>query len=668
MKPFQRICFFLCLLGGLQVKAQGPPMNLGNRAFGNNSGGARGKSDSLQKRDLLADSITLYFRYFDSTRNRSLDSSVNDFTRRLPLPYTFQNLGNLGSAARSLVYQPLMKPGFDAGFHAFDVYGFSEANTRFYQTTRPYTELGYMIGTKAEQMVDLVHTQNRTPNFNVGLEYRFINAPGYLKNSNASQSSLRITTQFRSRNKRYGFFLVYFSNKSGVSENGGVINRKRLDSLSLNDPFELETRLGLSGAVNRNPFNTTVTTGNLYRKNQFLFRHQYDFGQRDSLVTDSNVVRLFYPRFRIEHTLRYGTEDYRFLDLNTDTVRYQLFFNYPIQTGTVLEFRDRWRNLQNEFSLISFPQKNNQSQFFKTGVSLQQVWGTIDTNTAIRLNNVFGTVEYRNRTRNQVWDIEAKADLFLSGFHAGDYAVWASLGRSLGKKSGWLRLGMHQVNRSAAMLFRPESDFPLRNPGNYNKENNTKLFVRYELPQRDLVMGAELHLTANYLYLDSFFVAQQESKLFQVLQVYVSKKFKLAKHWNWYTEVHFQQAAGNPPLQLPLLLTRNRIAFEGNFFTNLNLSTGLEFRYMSGFQPDNYSPFLGRYFYQQQNRIANRPDLHAFLHFRIKSFSAFVRAENLQTLGVTQNGFGFNTPNFPAYDYPAPTLWTRVGIFWRFVN
>ncbi|MFX4887713.1 putative porin, partial [Acinetobacter baumannii] len=84
---------------------------------------------------------------------------------------------------------------------------------------------------------------------------------------------------------------------------------------------------------------------------------------------------------------------------------------------------------------------------------------------------------------------------------------------------------------------------------------------------------------SNYMYFDSFFTAKQEATLFNVLHIGLEKKIKLAKYWNWYTEVHFQQTTGNPPINIPALLTRNRIAFEGNFYTNLFISTGLELRY-----------------------------------------------------------------------------------------
>ena len=76
-----------------------------------------GKNDSLQTRNSLADSITIFYKHFDSTKLRTLDSSINDFSRYFPLPYSTRTLGNLGTATQSLLFNPYMKAGFNAGFH-----------------------------------------------------------------------------------------------------------------------------------------------------------------------------------------------------------------------------------------------------------------------------------------------------------------------------------------------------------------------------------------------------------------------------------------------------------------------------------------------------------------------------------------------------------------------
>ena len=107
------------------------------------SGGAN--TDSLKRRDKNEDSITIRFRYLDSTRNYMLDSSIADLTRRFPIPATNIFLGNTGSASRSILFSPNLQAGWDPGFHSFDIYKWTLDKARFFNTTRPYSELNYML-------------------------------------------------------------------------------------------------------------------------------------------------------------------------------------------------------------------------------------------------------------------------------------------------------------------------------------------------------------------------------------------------------------------------------------------------------------------------------------------------------------------------------------------
>lgn len=625
-------------------------------------------NDSLQRRDNNADSITIFYKFFDSSRIRKLDSSINDFTTRFPLPYYYHTLGNYSTASQSFLFSPLMKPGFDAGFHQYDIYAFTVEGTKLFQTTRPYTELSYVLGSKAEQLVSITHTQNRKSNLNFSIEYRFNNAPGNLKNQNASQNNFRFTTHYQTLNKKYESFLIFIANKSASSENGGLQDIHKLDSLALNDPYELETRLGKAGAAGRNPFNTTVNTGNIYKNSTLLYRHHYDLGTRDSLVTDSVTYQLFYPRLRIEHTFRFEHSSYQFLDNNTDSLRYLTYFNYTTRDQLPLSFKDAWNVMRNELSVISFPEKNNLGQFLKAGIEVQNINGTFNDSVAkTSMYNLVALGEYRNRTRNQVWDVEATGQLYLNGFNAGDYEAYISMKRKLGNKLGYLNLGFQNVNRSPSYILNPLSSFPIKQRDTYGKENIIRFFAVYENPRNGWRLGGEYYAVNNYMYFDSFFSAKQEASLFNVLHLSAEKKFRLSRYWNWYTEIHVQQTTGQPPVNVPFLLTRNRIAFEGNFATNLFLSTGLELRYNTSYKADDYSPFLGQYFVQQTNTISNRPDITAFVHFRIKSFKGFLRVENLNTLNL-KKGFAFDHFNFVAPNNPGTGLWMRFGLWWSFVN
>src|ERR1700743_42326 len=112
----------VALLSGTSALAQNP---LGR--FGSMGGGGGGKGDSLQHRK--EDTITINFRYLDSSRLQKLDSSIFDLGRKIPRPSNWINLGNFGSAARDLVFTPRMQSGWDPGWHAYDLYLFTPEGT-----------------------------------------------------------------------------------------------------------------------------------------------------------------------------------------------------------------------------------------------------------------------------------------------------------------------------------------------------------------------------------------------------------------------------------------------------------------------------------------------------------------------------------------------------------
>jgi len=652
---------------GLQTDGVVTPQNNNfNRGVLNNRSG----DTSFKRRDLSQDSINIYFSTFSNNKTQILDTSISDFYARFPLSYTFNHLGNLGTAAHSLLFNPWLQAGFNPGFHQYDAYNYQLENTRLYQTTKPYTELNYLLGSSAEQIINVLHTQNKKDNINYSLEYRFINSPGILKNQNASINNTRLAFQYKSPNKQYNLTTVYISNKNASSENGGTVNAKQLDSLSLNSPFELPVRLGLGGVIRRDLFNTAVNTGNIYKQNEFVVRQEFDFGQKDSILVDSNQLKIFYPKFRLQHILNIKKQDYLFQDIYADSANYANYFNYtinsnPNSTYDTVKFKDSWNIFKNELSILSFPDKKNTSQFIKASATFENIKGSFNDSTSDNFNNIFLGGEYRNRTRNRVWDIEANAQLYIAGLNAGDYSTYATIEKSLGKKTGSLLLGFQNINKSPAFLYNNGSSFFINNRTNFNKENITKIWANYYNKDGNFKLSGSYYLLSNYLYFNNFFSVQQEAKLFNLIHVAFEKKFRLSKRLNLYSEFHFQQATANAPINIPTFFTKQRIAFEGNFYTNLFLSTGLEFRYFSNYKPSGYSPFNGQFFFQDSYSLNNRPDINFYFNFRIKTFKIYFRAENLNTLIPPS---GFKQYNFSTEQYPMQTVWMRLGIFWSFIN
>jgi len=643
--------------------------------------GAGGKDTiGFVHRDDRKDSISITYKYIDSVRSIQMDSTLNDFDRYFSLPSGYQAMGNNGAAAYPFIYKPFAKPGWDAGFHAFDVYRFTLEETKFYKTNRPYTQLSYQLASGKEQMIKVFHTQNPRPNWNFGFDYRLIAAPGFFVSQNTNHKGYRIFSTYQGKRKRYAGYFVVLGNTLKASENGGIKFDSSLSNPDLKKRFSVDVNLSNESPSESNPFNTTVNTGNIYKDFTFFLRQSYDIGKKDSVaINDSTTEYLFFPKLRLQHSFTYSTYRYNFLDnidpavipnfalaSFSDSIYFQHFYDTTItaKSGTILEAKEKWTVIRNDVSLLQFPDTKNSAQFLLLGATLENIRGELKNGT----RNLYNTIlhaEYRNKTRNKQWDVLAKGEFYLNGFNHGDYSAYATISRYFNKKFGAVRLFFNNVNRSPSFIYNDASSFNFGNSSLTKKEN----IISFGAETNNSVfnLGFKNHIITNLAYFTDYYHTAQSSKVINLLQVSASKKIRLAKRIFWYAEATVQQTDGSAPVKVPLVFTRNRIAFEGTFYKNLNLSTGIEVRYYTPYEAYNYSPVMGQFVPQDTFKLKNLPDISAFFHFRIKAFTAFIRADNLNTVSLA-NGFGFTNNNYAAAHVPTPGFIFRFGIQWGFVN
>lgn len=648
----------------ITVKAQDPVLLPVNRA-GNKGMKSTNDSTGFQQRDDLKDSITIYYHYLDSTRRDYIDSSINNFDTYFSLPTSWQNLGNNGAAAFPLIFSPNLNAGFDEGLHAYDIYRFKLEDTKLYRTTRPFSMLGYQLAKGKEQMLQAGHTQNPKPNINFGFDYRLISSPGLFVSQNTNHNNFRLFGTYQGKRKRYNGTLVMLGNTIRASQNGGIQNDSFLNDPNRKDRFSVPVNLGNNNAYQNNPFVTTVSTGITFKDFTFFLRQSYDLGKRDSFaINDSTTEYLFYPKLRLQHTLKLISNRYLYSDVLADSAIYKNWYNIDLASATdTFSIYERWYTISNDFSLIQFPDTKNSAQFFLAGVTFENIKSNVPGLS--NFTNLFVHGEYRNKTRNKLWDVLINGEFYVTGFNSGDYKANAKLNRYLNKKLGNISLFFTNVNRTPSFVFDKRSVFNLNGETISKKEN----IISFGATSNNYFasLGFRNHLLTNYAYFDGYYTTQQSGKPINVLQLWAFKKVKLYKRINLYTDITFQQTGINAPIHIPLIYTRNRIAYEGNFYKNLNLSTGFDIRYFTPYKMNNYSPVTGQFTFQDTTTISNRPDVALFLDFRIKTFTAYIRLENLNTVSFA-DGFGFTHNNFSAPHYPTPGMLLRFGIKWWFVN
>ena len=642
----------------------------GNRNIGQSPNSNIGRKDTIGfvQRDDSKDSISVIFRYLDSTNRQTLDSSINDFDAYYSVPSSYQYLGNNGAAAYSLIFKPLHKAGFDAGFHAFDIYRFTPENTKFYKTRKAFSFLGYQLASGTEQMIQASHTQNPRPNINFGFDYKLISAPGLFVTQNNTNNAIRFFSSYQGKRKRYNGAVIFVANTVKAAQNGGIVNDELLLNPNNKERFSIPVNLGDAQLFSPNPFQTKVNTGNIYKEGTFFLRQSFDVGKKDSVaINDSTTEYLFYPKLRLQHTFSYSSSNYLFNDFNADSAVYKNWYNINLQGNAIkdtLIFRDKWNVISNDFSILQFPDTKNPSQFLLAGITLQNIQGNFTTGSA-KFYNAMVHGEYRNRTRNKLWDLLLQGSLYATGFNSGDYNAFANVSRYLSKKLGSINLFFINTNRTPSFIFDNRSSYNLSASANFKKENIISFGGKLYNPFVNLSFSN--HLITNYSYFSNYYQKAQYNKPINIVQIAASKKIKLRRNIYWYADATVQQTDAAAPIKVPLIFSRNRFAYEGKLFKNLVLSTGIELRYFTPYKAYNFSPVIAQFIPQDSVIIYNKPDIAAFLHFRIKGFTGYLRAENLNTLSF-KNGFGFADNNFAAPHYPSQGQAIRFGIRWWFVN
>jgi Putative porin len=246
------------------------------------------------------------------------------------------------------------------------------------------------------------------------------------------------------------------------------------------------------------------------------------------------------------------------------------------------------------------------------------------------------------------------------------------LRRLISRQLGYFQAGFENSNRTPGFTFDRASSFNIDTSAQHRsllKENTTHLFASLDQPEHRLSLSASYYLLSNYAYVTNYYQEKQQGALFNVLQITLRKEFTIYRHWKWRTITTLQQTAGSSPVHVPLLVSNNQVGYDGNFgFRNLNISFGTEVRFISAYKADGYSPVTDQFYTQGATLSQKLPDINLYLHFRIRGFTAYIQAENLNAIALKPNGFGFYNNNFVAPGYPEPGMIIRVGIFWAFID
>jgi len=670
-----------------------PPGRYPNQQQGYGSDTARNRRalssdemiDTLRKREQNSrDSVIFTSKFIKVTD----ENSLKDSTQLFPIDTTFTNFENysrlfqprspkisLGSteglAARSLLFEPSKIIGFDAGLHALDTWLLKPQDIQYYNARVPYTVLKLVTAGRAEQVLNVLHTQNIQPNWNMGFNLGFVGsrnfyASNHVLGQNVSNINAALFNWYESKNKRYNLLANVILNNLKSPETGSILN----DSLftSKKGSFDITTE--------------QVRLPNTYEnwKNTSLYIKQtYYIGRIDTTIQKNSANIL--PTQRVNYTLHYDVSKYEFLQNDQDT--YHVFPDYYFSSN---RSRDSLtvNHIQNDFG-YSFYLRGKKKAAVKNELKLDvglthdlYSYNQFVTDTIVdqfgyksrkpdkKQQNTFqditlhGKLSYRFSDR---LNLEGTVQQIAVGRDFGDFLYDAKLYVSGGKKAGRIILNGYVQNSSPPLAATSWISNHYIFHNSFSNTKTTSVSFNYINDALQLDLKAEYFLITDYLYYEAQ-PGGVDAHPVQVGNPINLLKLSLGKNLSWH-DLHFdnyvvyEKTDYQSTLRVPEVYTYSALYYNAFLFDVLHISTGLDVRFNTPYVAPSYAVGLGQFYNGPNVTFSSYPVGKVFLKGTIKQTNLFV-AYDYANQGLFSKGY------YTVNRYPQQQAALKFGVSWFF--
>lgn len=615
------------------------------------------ESDSIRKNKRSNDSIYIYYFTANDTSALKLDSSIR-FIHRNPLLTIWENdLGNFGSSAKSYSYESNLNIGNTFGIQSGTTTLSNLNQLKYYHTTKPYTTLLYRLGSKQEQLIELLHSRNVNPFLNITVAYRKPGSPGSYLIQKTNNDNLSISSNYRPKGKRYSLNFGFVYNKLQQDENGGIISEAYLEDTRYNNkrliPVNFES----------NPSEKNRSMVNNYHRNlQFEIDHIYYFGKSENLLSadGSEMITSFTPQVGFRHHLYTSGFIHKYKDLAPDSLVYSKLGAFTFNNQDSVYSKSSLQQLGNSFSLNGIMKIKKEPFQAEAGYGNEiENYTTLHTNTNSFNNYVFANLS-KPALKEKSWMLQGLFKFYFTSNTKGNTLLDAQAGKKIGEQFGEVVIGFQQSIQTSTYLQKTFETNYYNLSSSTKKQINSKFNITYLTPKYHSTITFNYHLVGNYIYRDTNLLILQYNQVIPITQLQLHKLFNY-KQFRLETDILFQVASNKSPIHLPKFATLNRLYYENAIFkTKLRLCTGFEMKYNTAFAADNYSPLLYGFVSQYTRNITNIPRVSYFFNCKVKSFRGALSFDDLQQL--------FYRNNINYSNYAAQNFMMHFGVYWSFVN
>lgn len=586
------------------------------------------------------------------------DTMVFDTTLTIQKEYKFNYLrkdefellpfSNLGQTYNRLGYsfdRPSAFPGIGMRAKHFN---YDEVeDVRYFNVPTPTTEMFFKTAMEQGQLIDAFITMNTSKRANFSIAYKGMRSLGKYQNILSSTGNFKFTGNYRTKNDRYAIRGHFYSQDVLNNENGGLTSVGLADFENGVDEFTDRSRLSVQ----------FQNAENILVGKRYYIEHDYKILKQKDSLRDSNL--------RIGHTFNYETKYYIYnQDLASD-----VFGDSFVASG--LRDRAQLRKLYNQGS-VSYRTKTFGDVKFKANhTKYNYFFNSIlyTSNNNVLPNKIEGDViAIGGEWRHNIGGIDLRADILanVSGELGGNYFK----GKAKYKFNDDANVEASIVINSKVPNFNfiiNQSDYV-----NYNwrtdikKERTQSLNFSFKSKKW---LNADVSFTSmdNYAYFSGLDTSQQITPIqstdaITYLKVKVGKEFRYGKFALNNTIMYQNVTQTGNVFNVPEFVTRNTLYFTDKLFKKaLFIQTGVTFSYFTEYNADGYSPLLGEFYSQNQQKIGNFPRIDVFINAKVRRTRIYFKAEHLNS-SITGYNF-FSAPNYPYRDFII-----RFGLVWNFFS
>ncbi len=608
-------------------------------------------TDQLQRPRNLLDSAKVYYFLNDfETRGprflQGIDTLITNVENYDPPTRPgnyFATLGNPGLAHQNMVYDPRIKSGFYFGVDNFDKYLFHNDSIHHYWVGRPYTHVFFIQGARREQNLRLDHSQNVASWFNVGLQFDYVNSPGYYQNQLSDDKNFVFKTRFQTRDYRYMVLANYIHNKLKLEENGGII----YDSV-FEDNVSPDRR-GIQVHLNN--------AGNFYKENSYYVKQLFKLTKRHRFRADDTTARQasIFDKINpgnISHSVLVSSRTFLYQQPTSDN---QGFYQFTYDSVNGTYDSTRIFSVENQLSWTNSDNARRQLFTFTFMLRFLHTNYSVDTIKSI-YNQLIPTAEVKFQV-SEVLQVGFFGDFVTGNANVGDFNLVGKL--TLSTKLGALRYELHNASQEPGRLYSFYYSNHFRWQNNLRKQY---FFInKASITIDNFTAGLNVFSVENFTYFDREGFPEQMNKNLQVLQVHARKVFNFG-NFSLALRAFYQKGSDDEGLRVPEVVGDGSFYYTNNLFKNAAvIQPGVDVLYNTPYNAYGYMPATRGFFVQDDKEVGNYFYTNVFLNLQIKRARLFIMYHNL---GFLFSDFRYYTvPGYPMKDGGI-----RFGVSWMFYD